>query len=90
MSMSREQEKETYQVHSHGCGRLRSRVVDRGWVSRKRLEGEVAVASRGERERERFDKELVVESWPAELKGDGERERLRENGRRGHGRGDGF
>ncbi|GMN61072.1 hypothetical protein TIFTF001_030161 [Ficus carica] len=86
-------ERETYQVHGHGCGRLRSRVVGGGWVSRKRLEGGIAAVSRGERERE-----LVVESRPAEMRGDRERERperewrlgRRENGRRGHGGGDGF
>ncbi|GMN67153.1 hypothetical protein TIFTF001_036317 [Ficus carica] len=59
---------------------IESRVVGGGWVSRKRLEGGIAAASRGERKRERPDRELVVESRPAELRGDGERERLRENG----------
>ncbi|GMN61096.1 hypothetical protein TIFTF001_030197 [Ficus carica] len=77
---ARERERETYQVHNRGYGRLRSGVVGRGWVSRKRLEGGVTAASRGKRERERPEKELVVESRPAELKGDGEKERLRENG----------
>ncbi|GMN44832.1 hypothetical protein TIFTF001_014029 [Ficus carica] len=88
--------RETYQVHGRGCGRLRSGVVGGGWVSRKRLEARVAAASRGERERR--ERELVVESRPAEMRGDRERERperewrrgRRENGRRGHGRGDGF
>ncbi|GMN59088.1 hypothetical protein TIFTF001_028188 [Ficus carica] len=73
-------ERETYQIHSRGCGRLRNEVVGGGWVSRKRLEGGVAVASIGERERERPERELVVESRPKELRGDGKRERLRENG----------
>ncbi|GMN47355.1 hypothetical protein TIFTF001_016531 [Ficus carica] len=52
----------------------------------------------GKRERERRERELVVESRLAEMKGDRERERperewrrgRRENGRRGHGGGDGF
>ncbi|GMN66376.1 hypothetical protein TIFTF001_035440 [Ficus carica] len=73
-------ERETYQVHSRGCGRLRSGVVGKGWVSSERLEGGVMAASRGEREGERPVRELVVESQPAELRGDGGRERLRENG----------
>ncbi|GMN58070.1 hypothetical protein TIFTF001_027163 [Ficus carica] len=67
-------------LHRRGCGRLRSGLVGGGWVSRKRLEGGVTAASRGERERERPERELVVESRPAELRGDRERERLRENG----------
>ena len=37
-------------------------------------------ANRGERERERLERELVIESCPAKLRGDRERERLRENG----------
>ncbi|GMN62182.1 hypothetical protein TIFTF001_031267 [Ficus carica] len=89
---------ETYQVHDRGCGRLRSGVVGGGWVSRKRLEGGVEAASRGERERERRERELVVELRPAEMRGDRKRERperewrrgRRENGRRGHDGGDGF
>ncbi|GMN48298.1 hypothetical protein TIFTF001_017474 [Ficus carica] len=89
-------ERETYQVHGRGCGRLHSEVVGGGWVSRKRLEGGVAAASRGKRkrERERRERELVVESWPAEMRGDRERERperewsrgRRDNGRRGRRR----
>ncbi|GMN60676.1 hypothetical protein TIFTF001_029773 [Ficus carica] len=96
--MERARERETYQVHGRGCGRLRSRVVRGGWVSKKRLEGGIVAASRGERERERRERELVVESRPAEMRGDRERERpvrewrrgRRENGRRGHSGGDGF
>ncbi|GMN27217.1 hypothetical protein TIFTF001_001560 [Ficus carica] len=91
-------ERETYQVHGCGCGRLSSRVVGEGWVSRKKLEGGVAAVSRGERERERRERELVVESRPVEMRGDRERERperewrqgRRENGMRGHGGRDGF
>ena len=60
MVQERARERETYQVHSHGCGWLRSGVVGRGWVSRKRLEGGVTAANRGERERERRKRELVV------------------------------
>ncbi|GMN47877.1 hypothetical protein TIFTF001_017055 [Ficus carica] len=94
----RARERETYQVHGRGCGRLRSGVVSGGWVSRKRLEGGVAAASRGEKEKERRERELVVESRLAEMRGDRERERPerkwrrggRENGRRGHGGGDGL
>ncbi|GMN40137.1 hypothetical protein TIFTF001_009363 [Ficus carica] len=94
--MERARERETYQVHGRGCGRLCSGVVGGGWVSRKRLEGGVAAASRGERERERCERELVVELRPAEMRGDRERERperewrrgRRENGRAGHGGGD--
>ncbi|GMN58404.1 hypothetical protein TIFTF001_027502 [Ficus carica] len=89
----RARERETYR----GCGWLRSGVGG-GWVLRKRLEGGVVAASRGERERERCKRGLVVESQPAEMRGDRERERpkrewrqgRRENGRRGHGGGDGF
>ncbi|GMN47697.1 hypothetical protein TIFTF001_016870 [Ficus carica] len=52
----------------------------------------------GERGRERREKELMVESQSAVMRGDREKERperewrrgRRENGRRGHGRGDGF
>ncbi|GMN45631.1 hypothetical protein TIFTF001_014819 [Ficus carica] len=96
--VERARERETYQAHDRGCGRLRSGVVGGGWVSRKRLEGGVAAASKGERGRERHEKELVVESRPVEMKGDREREKperewrrgRRENGRRGHGGGDGF
>ncbi|GMN65290.1 hypothetical protein TIFTF001_034366 [Ficus carica] len=91
--VERARERETYQVHGRGCGRLHSGVVGGGWVSRKRLEGGVAAASRDERERERRERELVVESRPAEMRGGRERERperewrrgRRENGRRGHG-----
>ena len=62
------------------------------------MEGGVAAASRDERERERHEIELVVESLSVEMRGDRERERpekewrrgRRENGRRGHGGGDGF
>ncbi|GMN45003.1 hypothetical protein TIFTF001_014187 [Ficus carica] len=96
--VERARERETYQVHGRGCGRLRSGVVGEGWVLRKRLEGGVAAGSSGERERERHGRELVVESRPAEMRGDRERERpkrewrrgRRENGRRGHSGGDGF
>ncbi|GMN63053.1 hypothetical protein TIFTF001_032134 [Ficus carica] len=91
-------ERETCQVHGRGCGRLRSEVVGGGWVSRKRLQGGVVAASRGKRERERRERELVVESRPAEMRDDREWERperewrrgRRENGMRGHGGGDGF
>ncbi|GMN50939.1 hypothetical protein TIFTF001_020091 [Ficus carica] len=94
----RAREIETYQIHGRGCGRLRSGVVGGGWVSRKRLEGGVAAASRGERERERRESEIVVESRLAEMRGDRERERperewrrgRRENGMRGHDGGDEF
>ncbi|GMN61098.1 hypothetical protein TIFTF001_030192 [Ficus carica] len=70
-------ERETYQVHGRGCGRLRSGVVGGGWVLRKRLEGGVLAASRGERERERerHERKSVVESRLAEMRGDRERER---------------
>ncbi|GMN65204.1 hypothetical protein TIFTF001_034274 [Ficus carica] len=56
-----------------------------GWVSRKRLEGGVAAVSRGERERERekCERELVVELQPAKIRGDRERERLEREWRRG-------
>ena len=57
MVQERARERETYQVHGRGCGRLRSGVVGGGWVSRKRLEGGVAAASRGKRERERCERE---------------------------------
>ena len=94
----RARERETYQVHGRGCGQLRGGVVGRRWVLRKRLVGGVAAVSRGKRERERHERELVVESQPAEMRGDRERERherewrrgRRENGRKGHARGDGF
>ncbi|GMN34935.1 hypothetical protein TIFTF001_042139 [Ficus carica] len=64
----------------------------------KRLEGRVTAASRGERERERRERELVVESQPVEMRSDREREMperewrrgRRENGRRGHSGRDGF
>ncbi|GMN46261.1 hypothetical protein TIFTF001_015448 [Ficus carica] len=96
--MERARERETYQVHSRGCGQLLSGVVGGGWVSKKRLEGGVAATSRGKRERERREREIVVESRPVEMRGNRERERperewrrgRRENGRKGHGRGDGF
>ncbi|GMN55656.1 hypothetical protein TIFTF001_024780 [Ficus carica] len=73
--IKRARERKTYQLHGRRCGRLRSGVVSGGWVSRKRLEGGVAAASRGEREKERRKRELVVESRPAEMRGDRERER---------------
>ncbi|GMN47577.1 hypothetical protein TIFTF001_016753 [Ficus carica] len=62
---------------------LRSGVVGGEWVSRKRLEGGVAAASRGERDRERRERELVVELWPAEMRSDRERERPEREWRRG-------
>ncbi|GMN61632.1 hypothetical protein TIFTF001_030725 [Ficus carica] len=66
--------RETYQVHSHRCGRLRSGNDDRGWVSRKRFEGGVATASGGEKERERREWSRGRRRWEATVKWRGLRE----------------
>ncbi|GMN69749.1 hypothetical protein TIFTF001_038797 [Ficus carica] len=54
--MERARERETYQVHGRGCGRLHSGVGGGGWVSRKRLEGGVRRVEAREREGEALER----------------------------------